>query len=68
MVSEMGTVAFTSGEVSSSIVIGNDYIVPGLKAFSLHPFTGDDSILEKVREEWCQCLDQSSLTESKFNV
>ncbi|XP_011404322.2 PREDICTED: ubiquitin carboxyl-terminal hydrolase 28-like isoform X1 [Amphimedon queenslandica] len=63
MVSEIGTVAFTSGEVSSSIVIGNDYIVPGLKAFSLHPFPGDDSILEKVREEWCQCLDQSSLTE-----
>ena len=63
-VSELGTAAFTSGEVSSSIVIGNEYIVPGLKAFSQHPFNGDEPILERVREEWCRCLD-GSLTEGE---
>jgi hypothetical protein len=62
-VSQLGTTAFTSGEVGTSLKIGNDYIVPSLKAFSRSPFEGDESIVERVREEWCQCLDRSSLTE-----
>ena len=65
--SQLGTAAFNAGEVSTSLFIGNEYIVPSLKAFTQHVFPGDDPILEKVREEWCQCLDQSSLTEGITN-
>ena len=65
--SQLGTAAFNAGEVSTSLFIGNEYIVPSLKAFTQHTFPGDDPILEKVREEWCQCLDQSSLTEGMTN-
>ena len=65
--SQLGTAAFNAGEVSTSLFIGNEYIVPSLKAFTQHPFLGDNPILEKVREEWCQCLDQSSLTEDMTN-
>lgn len=61
--SELGTTAFTAGEVSSSIIIGNEYIVPSFKAFGRIPLPGDDAIMERVREEWCLCLGQSSLTE-----
>ena len=65
--SQLGTAAFNAAEVSTSLFIGNEYIVPGLKAFTKHVFPGDDPILEKMREEWCRCLDQSSLTEGTTN-
>ena len=65
-VSHVGTDSFASGKVTQGLAIGNNLIVPALKELSLRPFIGDEQVIERVREDWCQCLGQNDLTEGVF--
>ena len=65
-VSHVGTDCFASGKVTQGLAIGNNLIVPALKELSLRPFIGDEQVIERVREDWCQCLGQNDLTEGVF--
>ena len=64
-VSCTGTESFRAGDVRKGLSIGDDFIVPGIKAFTRCEFQGDDRVLEQVRAQWCKCLDQRSLIEGK---
>lgn len=54
---------FEKGEVVSAMKIANTHLVPSLGAFAMSICPGDEDVLEKVREEWCQCLTHPGLTE-----
>ena len=66
MVSQKGTRCFNTESVSAGLDIGNTFIVPAIKELTSQASVGDEVVVEKIREEWCNCLEQSSLTEGSY--
>ena len=68
---EVGSEAFQlfeQGQVRAALEMADHLLVPALKAVAEYPCAGDDSVVEKVREEWCNCLMHPSLSESELTV
>lgn len=53
---------FEMGRVRDGIQLANTLVVPALAQLS-RDGGGDREVLEKVREEWCQCLGRPDLNE-----
>ena len=64
-VSNKGYRMFEKGEVRDGIQIANTLVVPALAQLSRESGRHEEAVLEKVREEWCQCLNRPGLDESK---
>lgn len=61
---------FERGEVRDGIQVANTLVVPALAQLSREgggggEGQGEELVLEKVREEWCQCLGRPDLNEGK---
>ncbi len=54
---------FEQGDVSTGIQIANTLIVPALVQLTEENYLEREMVLEKVREEWCQCLNRPDLDE-----
>ena len=54
---------FENGDVDEAIQLAVGLLLPALKALSECVCDEDKKTMEGVRELWCQCLVQSSLTE-----
>ncbi len=64
MVSQKGTVCFKSGNISLGLSIGDTCIVPAIKELcTTQASESSEQLVEKIREDWCKCLDQSTTTE-----
>ena len=59
---------FEKGEVKAGIHIANTLVVPALAQLSREGGHDEVTVLEKVREEWCQCLTRPGLNESEFGT
>ena len=58
---------FERGEIKDGIQIANTLVVPALAQLSRESRTEGEKVLEKVREEWCQCLNRPDLNEGKIS-
>ncbi len=67
MVSHKGTACFNSGSFNEGLLIGGTYIVPAIKELTCHAAEGDEDIVETVRADWCNCLDQGTVNEGNWD-
>lgn len=65
-VSSKAYAMFERGEVRDGIQIANSLVVPALAQLSRESEAEGEEVLEKVREEWCQCLNRPGLNEGVF--
>ena len=58
---------FEHGQVRDGIQVANTLVVPALAQLSREGGAGegDGEVLERVREEWCQCLGRPDLNEGR---
>ena len=56
MVSQKGTLCFSSGNAKMGLSIGDQYIVPAIKELCTQTSDGSEQVVEKVREDWCKLL------------
>jgi hypothetical protein len=56
---------FEQGKVRDGLQIANTLVVPALAQLSRESGREEEGVLERVREEWCQCLNRPDLNESK---
>ncbi len=56
---------FEKGEVRDGIQIANTLVVSALAQLSRESGREGEEVLEKVREEWCQCLNRPGLNEGE---
>lgn len=61
----MSKKVFEGGQVHESLSVAHSLLVPALKEFSLRACEGDEEGLERVREQWCQCLMHPSLNKGQ---
>ena len=66
---------FERGKVRDGIQLANTLVVPALAQLSREMARAgggaggrDKEVLERVREEWCQCLGRPNLNEGEFSV
>lgn len=59
---------FENGDVDEAIQLAGGLLLPSLKALSLCVCDEDGKAMETVRETWCQCLVQPSLTEAQQDM
>ena len=57
---------FDQGQVGTALEIATVLLVPALKSMSELQCPGDDAVMERVREDWCNCLTHPSLSGSEF--
>jgi hypothetical protein len=56
---------FDQGNVRAALEMATNFLVPTLKSMSELRCPGDDGVMERVREEWCNCLTHPSLSSSE---
>ena len=56
---------FDQGNVRAALEMATDFLVPTLKSMAELRCPGDDGVMERVREEWCNCLTHPSLSSSE---
>ena len=54
---------FKSGHVRDAFSLAGSLLVPALGAVAQVPCEGDEAVVERVREEWCNYLTHRSLSE-----
>ena len=59
---------FEQGEIRSGLQVANTLVVPALAQLSRESGGGGEEVLEKVREEWCQCLNRPDLNEGEHMI
>ena len=59
---------FDQGDVRAALETATNFLVPTLKSMSELRCPGDDGVMERVREEWCNCLTQPSLSSSECDT
>ena len=57
---------FDRGQVQAALETATTLLVPALKSMSDLRCPGDDAVMERVREEWCNCLTHPSLSGSEL--
>lgn len=59
---------FDQGHVRAALETATVLLVPALKSMSELPCPGDEQVIERVREDWCNCLTHPSLSDGKKSV
>lgn len=56
---------FDQGHVRTALETATVLLVPAFKSISELPCPGDEQVIERVREDWCNCLTHPSLSDGK---
>ena len=56
---------FDRGQVGTALEMANILLVPTLKSMSELRCTEDEEVMERVREDWCNCLTHPSLSDGE---
>ena len=56
---------FDQGQVGAALETATVLLVPALKSMAELPCPGDEEVMERVREDWCNCLTHPSLSDSE---
>lgn len=59
---------FDQGHVRAALETATVLLVPAFKSMSELPCPGDEQVIERVREDWCNCLTHPSLSDGKPSV
>ncbi len=66
-ISDLAYNFFLSKEVQKALSVTNELLIPCMGWFGDAVATGDEGILETIREKWCHCLNEPGLTSSKYS-
>ena len=60
---------FDQGQVGAALEMATVLLVPALKSLAELPCPGDEEVVERVREDWCNCLTHPSLSDGEaYNI
>lgn len=59
---------FDQGHVRTALETATVLLVPAFKSISELPCPGDEQVIERVREDWCNCLTHPSLSDGEYCV
>lgn len=58
---------FDRGQVRAALETATILLVPTLKSMSELPYSMDNEVMERVREDWCNCLTHPSLSSGELH-